>query len=86
MTFEDKLKEMLVECGLFEDQALAIMVIVKTDETNEPMLGRWGDDVEGYPQVILVLAWVAAKRAALKYIDANCPQAWFRPMFVPEGD
>jgi len=84
MTFEDKIKEMLSAHGLFENQALAIVKMTKADKINKPMLERWRDEVEDYPQIILALLWSSAKRAALEYIDANCPKAWFRPLFTEQ--
>ena len=43
---------------------------------------RWLDSTEGYPKCMLSLITVSAARAALDWIDANCPQAWYRPMFA----
>ena len=82
MTFEDKIKEMLVEHGMFENDAAAIVETMKADEVNEPMAHRWNDSVEDYPQSVLIILWASARATALEYIDANCPKAWFRPMFV----
>jgi len=87
MTIEDKLEEMLVEHGMWPEQAEAVMEIMKVDDIHESMIHRWGDDVEDYPQGLLLILWGSAKVKALEYIDANCPEAWFRPMFIePTAD
>ena len=82
MTIEDKIMEMLVEHGMWDNQAVAVMEMMKADEVNESMAHRWNDNVEDYPLSMLAILWMKAKGTALKYIDANCPEAWFRPMFV----
>lgn len=79
MTFEDKLKAMLVERGLFDDQADEILALVKADEANKAMRGRWQDNIEEYPPQMIVVLWISVKDAALKWIDEHCPQASFRP-------
>ena len=81
MTVEEKLKSMLVERGLFEDQADHIMVRVQMDEANESMIGRWVEPADAYPETLYLVLWIAVKDAALVWIDEFCPQAWFRPMF-----
>ena len=83
MTFEDKIKSMLIEHYLSNDGAMAVIEVMKADNILEPMAHRWNDDVADYPSVLIIL-WRSAKDTALKYIDANCPLAWFRPMFADE--
>lgn len=85
-TIEDKLKEMLFNHGLFEDQTATVMEMMKADEVNEAMEGRWGENVEDYPPVLLSVLWLSMRDCALRYIDANCPKAWFRSLFVNEGE
>ena len=85
VTIEDKFREMLFNHGMFENQAAAVVEMVKADKTNEKMKQRWQDDVEGYPSVLLSALWYSVERCALRYIDANCPEAWFRSLFVREG-
>ena len=82
MTIEEKIEKWLFNSGMFEDQAKAVMEMVKADKANEAMEGRWGDSAEGYPDVLFSVLLMSVRDAALEYIDANCPLAWFRPMFV----
>lgn len=85
MTFEEQVKAMLFSCGMLEDQCGAVFEAVRADKVNEAMLGRWQDQVGDYPLAVMLDLLFTAKGAALKYIDVNCPQAWFRPLFA-KGD
>ena len=45
--------------------------------------GQSFTDVEGLtPGVFYKVGMITVKHAALQWIDANKPQAWFRPMFL----
>lgn len=74
----------LVDRGMFEDQAKAVMVLVQADPVNEPMKDRWNDRVDGYPPQMQAVCLVSIKSQALEWIDKNCPKAWFRSMFTAE--
>jgi len=80
------LRTKLYDNGLFENQADAVLENLMKSEAQEPMKGRWNDSVEGYPKVLLVMGWIAAQDEAVKWIDANLPQHWARPMFTREPD
>lgn len=82
MTFESKAIEYLYQNGMFEDQAKAVVEIAKAAPENEPMKGRWQDDIEGYPPTMLQVLALSLDSAAVEWIDANLPHAWFRPMFA----
>jgi len=81
MTFKTKLTEMLVENGLFDTQAEKVMAALITSPASDSMKDRWNDDVEGYPDVMLPVLWMGAKREALAFIDKEIPQHWARGMF-----
>jgi len=81
MTIKEKIKELLVNNGMFENQAEDVITLVVSDKTNEAMIGRWDDDVLDYPAIMLQILWSSTRRIAIKWIDDNLPSAWFRPMF-----
>lgn len=81
MTVEEKLVDMLYNQGLFRPQAVEIVEHVKADKANESMAERWQDVADGYPDQIFAVLWISVKDHALQWIDENCPNAWFRPMF-----
>lgn len=49
MTLQEKMKSMLTERGMFDDMADEVLERVKAAPENEAMIGRWHDDIEGYP-------------------------------------
>lgn len=87
MSIEETIKKMLFERGLFEDQCDAILARMKASPANEAMQGHWQDKPEDYPEMMMSLAWYSARKEALAFIDENCPQALFRPVFASaEGE
>lgn len=96
MTIREKLEKMLFEHGLFENQAKAVIDLLaadsreKEDGTKVPANGALVEvldkQVEGYPPQMIAVAFMTAKNYAVKWIDANCPQHWARPMFADAAD
>ena len=88
MTFKQSIIEYLTSNGMFDSQAVATFEVMEADPANKPMQGRWSESIEGYPPSMIAVLRLAAKRAALAYIDEHIPQAWFRPMFTdnPEAE
>ncbi len=84
-TIEGKLKDRLVANGMFPEQAQAVIDMAKNRTDLFPdMESRWADEVEGYPQQAIAVLWFGIKHIALEWIDANLPQAWYRPLFSGE--
>jgi len=79
MTIEEQIKEWLFSQGMWENQAAAIVEIMKADDANKAMAGRWGED---YPDALFPALLPSVKQAALDYIDANCPQTHLRHLFT----
>ena len=79
---QEKIKDMLIENGMFDGQADQVLDLLIDDLAARSMTGRWNDDIEGYHSQLLAVIWRSARRIALGWIDENLPQAWFRPMFV----
>lgn len=65
----------LVQSGLFEEQAEAVMAIA--EKNLESMQGNWGKDYSGYPHIVLHLAWTHVLRTAVDWAKENVPEAWF---------
>lgn len=72
--------------GMFPSQAAAVMDLFIEDQRTSSMSSRWYDDPSGYPDMIYHLQWRLLCTYALAYIDANCPKAWFRPVFLPPAE
>lgn len=84
MTFKEKAIDLMFSNGMFEADAKTVFETIKAAPENEAMADRWNDDIDGYPPEMINVLWFTVKRHALAYIDATCPQAWFRPMFTSE--
>lgn len=82
VTFEQRVTEQLVASGLFPDQAGEILSRAKVDLSLKAMVDRWNETTEDYPDVVFTALWLSIERIALQWIDANAPQAWFRPLFA----
>ena len=85
MTVEAKFTKMLFERGMFPAQAESVMDLAKQEPALAEMERRWQDDESEYPPALLAVYWVTICAAAVKWIDKNLPQAWYRPLFTPEG-
>ncbi len=81
MSIESIITRHLIEHGMFPQDASAVIIAMKADSANKAMLERWQDDAANYPLQNMTIAWYSAKQHALAWIDANCPEAWYRPMF-----
>ena len=90
MTIRETLHAKLVEHGMFDEDADAVLKALEADPTNEPMYNRytrqdrWAEEVSGYPPPLLAVLWLKVRHGALAYIKRECPEAWFRPLFEDE--
>ena len=82
MTFKNYFTKKLEENGMFASDAAAVIDQTIASPEAESMQGRWDDDMAGYPQIMTNIVWMTVRLNALKWIDANAPEAWFRPMFA----
>ena len=80
MTVKEKMRERLVECGMFDEEADEVLVRVREAKENEFMLADWNRQTDGYPDTFLVVLWVTVRKAALAWIDEHCPDARYRSM------
>jgi len=81
MTVEEKIRKMLIQNGLSDDQTDEVIKLLKESDLTKSMANRWSDSIDSYPSMIITVLWISAKKIALEYIDETFPQAWFRPMF-----
>ena len=80
MTVEEYIVANLTDRGMPNSGINKVLSVMK----NEHPEVHWQDEREGYPRPLLVGLVTIAINGALKWIDENCPQAWYRPMFVGE--
>lgn len=84
MRIREKLETHLIANGMFPQDVSAVMQQVIAADFNDCMKQRWDDDVTDYPTALLAGLWASTQQIALQWIDANCPQAWYRAAFTPE--
>jgi len=83
MTFEEYAKQYLVDNGMFEEQTIDVIALLKQDKVVDKALrNRWNDHIEGYSSQFMGIFIYSVNRVTLEYIDANMPLAWFRGQFV----
>lgn len=82
MTILELIGDHLENCGLLAfDAGIVVAALVPT---LPEMKGRWEDEATGYPPPLLATLVTCANQQAVKWIDANVPQHWARPMFTGE--
>ncbi len=72
-TITNELTIMLINHGLWPDEADAIMALAMADESLQSMRDRWNDDVSEYPFRVITTTWLLVKRIALDWVNANKP-------------
>lgn len=83
MTTKERLKKMLTDHGMFDNQADAVLeeAIPKIEGATPDYQVTWDRSADEYPEALYGVMWLYLKDAALKWIDKNASHAWFRPMF-----
>jgi len=85
MTWKEWMVKHLVDNGLFDSQAEAVVTAYLSAEGHDELSDLAGHAQEGYPPQVTAVVLVGLHHAALEWIDANMPQHWARPMFLPPG-
>lgn len=83
MTTKERLKKMLTDYGMFDNQADEVLAEAIPQIESLILNYRiiWDRPASEYPDVVYNVMWLTLCDAALKWIDKNAPQAWFRPTF-----
>ena len=83
MNIGQKLESRLVGMGMSDSQSKEVISLAKPDL--EKTIDGYGItlsmDSDSYPEGIYNAIMICVKPVALKWINANKPQAWFKPMF-----
>jgi hypothetical protein len=85
MTIRELLVSELKSNGMFPDQAEAVMTRIIEQNDIPYLISRLDDDSSGYQPALLSGLWYTVKRHALAWINANCPEAWYKPMFEDDS-
>ncbi len=85
-TFREFCKNFLIAGMMSEQDANSVMELFVQDEGQKSMLGKWDDPITGYPRPIQNVCTWSLKRFTTKWIEENCPQAFYKPMFDGTAD
>ena len=80
LTIRGQLQKKLYEIGMFPEQTSEVLDDM---EINMPeMKGRWTEGFAYYPEPMRLVLLLTAKSYALKWVDANLPLAWYKPLLM----
>lgn len=75
MTFNEWVRNYLEnDLVLFPDSIAKIDEAYKASPVNKAMIGRWDDDMTGYPPVLLKALKLHLNTIALEWLRANMPK------------
>lgn len=84
MTVKEKLLQFfLIDNGMFPQQAERVFQYALPKLAPDDYNVTWNRPASDYPDAMYAVWGMTLKPIALEWIDANIPQAWFRPMFTP---
>ena len=81
MTWEQFARGYLVQNGMFEDQAKAVVALAMEHELFINLVGRWNDPIEGYTPIFQAWFVITLRRITVEWIEKNFPQARFKAVF-----
>lgn len=82
MTFRAKVLHDLLNSGLWEEQAAAVLQKYIESDLSKEMRERLDEQIDGYAAPVWPAVWLCVRRIALEWIDTNCPNHWAREMFI----
>ncbi len=85
MTTREKFEKMLTNNGMFESQAKKVMdLAIPVVDGFDNYKMTWERPANEYPDPLYAVIYMMIEPIALKWIEDNCPKAWFKPMFEPK--
>lgn len=82
MTLEQAMVKNMTDRIMTPSQAAAVMELARKAKMLEAVSAKWDDTSDAYPPQFMDILWYSVRELALAYIDANCPKAFYRPLFV----
>jgi hypothetical protein len=83
MTIRQWAQTYLTDRGMWPQDAVTIIERMDADPALQSMNGRWDEDTSGYPPALLSALSFNLDLQAVIWIEANCPEAWYRSLFDP---
>ena len=84
MTVKEKIEQILVDLGMFQQQAQKVMEIAipKIDAISEDYQIEWDNYYDIYEDEMYEFLFSIVKPVALEWIEEHVPKAWFKENFV----
>lgn len=74
MTFTQHFITELVHAGVRGADALEIMERSEASPLLNAMVGKWGEDISGFPPFLLAPIWLSVKDVAVEYLKETNPE------------
>ena len=86
MTTREKLIQNIKRCGVSGKDTKEIMEFIAPNMNKKMQEDGttidWSSDANGYIEPIDNMVFLMAKPFIAEWIEENCPQEWFKPMFT----
>lgn len=86
MNFYEKSIKFLTGMGMFESHAKQVVDPLTSAPDFLVGFDRWLDSTDHYPEQLVNMVLNNLKPEALKWVDANLPLAFYRPMLLPNDE
>lgn len=82
-TVEERVKRQMIGYGMFQEHADAALkeAMPQINKLKPDYKEMWTKPADSYPLLVYKLIWVCLRPLVLSWIDANIPQAGYRPSF-----
>lgn len=74
MTLREYCIDLLVSNLVWPEQAEQIMRYAMVHDTLKPLVGRWDEQAEYFPAMMVNLCFGSVKVVAVEWLRANCPE------------
>lgn len=83
LTTKERFMKMLVDCGMFAEQAEQVMTVfmAEADKSVDDYRFTWSSPAREYPDAVYNMMWFNLKECAAKWTEKNMPHAWYRAVF-----
>lgn len=82
MTIRQWSEKYCTDRGMWDDDARTVIDTMIADDKSGAMDKRWDDVIDAYPSQLLGVLAIRIDQYAIGWIDANQPEAWYRPIFA----
>ena len=81
MTIRQWAEKYCLDRGMSPDEANHVIDRVVADPGAVPLRDAWGQEASGYPKIVLAPLAAYVRRHAIRWIEENAPEAFYRSNF-----